>query len=248
MELLGLPRDAAGRLVLVLAIVLALDLQAPWVAFDGTHISPARFSLPMLLVAGLLIAAAGSVIYAPFRQRPYYAAYPVVLGAAAFGAAATLTLMVGPFASPLSAAFVAHVLASPVVAQNLANPTPVSTPPTIELAADIGLYVFLGGSAIFTVAGYQLFVNAAVSSAVPAATAGQANPAATSPSAAPGRVEPAAFVSAGMSTPSDRGSLPPPPSRDQAGVVLPGSAGWDRPMDAPSRRNPPSSRSALGRR
>jgi len=169
-ELLAIPRDTPGRLVLVLALLLAADLFAPWIAFDGTHVAPARFSVPMVLVVGLLVAAAVSVIYAPFRQRAYYAAYPVVLGAAAFGAAATLTLLLGPFASPLTATFVAHVLAAPVVAQNLANLTPVSMPPTLALAADTGLYVFLLGSASLTVAGYQAFVNAVTAAAAPAAS------------------------------------------------------------------------------
>jgi hypothetical protein len=263
-ELLAIPRDTPGRLVIVLALLLAADLFAPWAVFDGTHVAPAHFSVPMVLAVGLLVAAAVSVIYAPFRQRAYYAAYPVVLGAAAFGAAATLTLMLGPLASPLTATFVAHVLAAPVVAQNLANPTPMTSPPTLALAADTGLYVFLLGSASLTVAGYQLFINAVTAAAAPVARVpyplGQVAPVAAGAVAnAPGALPAAsraADVTAGAPAPQwgpahaasapaasqvAAGAVPSAAGNGQGGVILPGTEGWNRVPEAPAvgRNAPP---------
>ncbi len=260
-ELLAIPRDAPGRLVLVLALLLAADLFAPWIAFDGSHVAPARFSLLVVLGVGLLVAAAASVVYAPFRQRAYYAAYPVVLGAAAFGAAATLTLIVGPLASPLTATFVAHVLAAPVVAQNLATPAPVNSPPTLALAADTGLYVFLIGSASLTVAGYQLFVNAVTAAAAPVArmphplgraesfepvagvAAGMARVQVVMPpvsrvadSAAGAPVTgwgPAYAASAAASSQVAAGASPTAAGNGPTGVVLPGTEDWNRAPEAP---------------
>ncbi len=263
--LLAIPRDTPGRLVLVLALLLAADLFAPWIAFDGSHVAPARFSLLALLVAGLLVAVAASVVYAPFRQRAYYAAYPVVLGAAAFGAAATLTLMVGPLASPLTDAFVAHVLATPIMAPVAANPNLVNSPPTLALAADTGLYVFLIGSASLTVAGYQLFVNAVTAAAAPvvrvphplgrveavepvmgvaAGVAGvmpQASRASDSAAGAPAlNWGPASAASAAASSQA-AATLPSAAGNEWTGVVLPGTEGWSRVPETPAvgRNAPP---------
>lgn len=255
LQQVSIPRDAAGRLVLVVAVILALDLEAPWIAFDGTSISPARFVLPALLVAALLLAAAASVVYSPLRRNPYAAVYPVVLGAAAFGAAATLTLMVGPFAPALSATFVAHVLAAPVVVQNLANPDPVLSPPTIALAADTGLYVFLLGSAILAAAAYQRVVRSAAALAgpavAPASTVGAGRTAFDGAADAPTHPERAVATASGPTSAADRGELPaspPTPAAEPPGVVLPGSSGWDRPSDAPLGRSAPNSRGLpLGR-
>jgi hypothetical protein len=254
-EALSIPRDPPGRLVLALALVLAADLQAPWVAFDGTHIAPARFSLPMLLVTGLFLAAAASVVYAPFRQRAYYAVYPLLLGAAAFGAAATLTLMVGPLASPLTATFVAHVLAAPEISGSLSNPNATTT---LALAADTGLYVFLIGSAALTVAGYQLFVNAVAAGAA-LVPRGALVPSAVGPAAAAGvrlsdsrLSDPmgralAASNPASAATADQTATAAPPSGALRPAVVLPGAEGWTRTPDMPAvGRNAPSSRSLRG--
>jgi hypothetical protein len=135
------------------------------VAFDGGHLTPVRFGLPTLLVAALFVATAASVVYTPLRQRIAYAAFPLVLGAAALGASGVLWLVVGPLGASVASAFVAHVLANPSVGQ-YTNLAPVG-PPTIELAPDIGLYAFILGAAGLTAAGYQLLVSAMEVAAAP---------------------------------------------------------------------------------
>jgi hypothetical protein len=255
-ELLAIPRDAPGRLVLIVALVLAADLQAPWIAFDGTHVAPSHFTALMLLVTGLLLAAAASVIYSPLRARAYFAAYPLVLGAASFGATAVLALLAGPLASPLMATFVAHVMADPAIDRNLANP--ISSPPTLALAADTGLYVFLIGTLILGVAGYQILVNAVAAAAPPHSIA--AAPVAGRPAqsgadggtihgARPHEEATAGVPPATVPGPSSRGPESGPSTRGptRTSVVLPGSDGWNQAPEAPPvGRNAPSPRGMQG--
>ncbi len=253
-RLISVPKDAAGRLVLVLSLLLCADLFAPWVAFDGTHVVPARFFVPSLLVTGLFAVAMAVALYTPFRQAPYYAAYPVVLGAAAFGGAALLALIVGPLATPITSAFIAHILAD--AANNGTLLIDPQQPPSISLAADTGLYVFLIGSAILTVAGYQLLILAA--SARPAMTImAQLAPAALLPLPAP-ELETATVTAGslgdGDSAPSGVPFASPAdltashanggaPRTTPASVILPGSDEWTRTPNSPNiARNAPQLR------
>lgn len=260
-RLLSIPRDAAGRLVLVLSLLLAADLFAPWIALDGTHVAPSRFSLATLLLLALFAASAIVALYAPFRQAPYYAAFPAVLGAVTFGASALLALLAGPLSSTLTDALVAHVLASPAINGNLlVDP---QSPPTLALAADTGLYVFLIGAGILTVSGFQLIIAAAnfrpalasqpVAAAVTGMGTGQGTAAPTADIATEGgggatsdsvRGDGASAtatatidgsrVAAVTSGPANPASVAAP------AVILPGSEEWSRAPQAPSvARNAP---------
>jgi hypothetical protein len=253
-QLMGIPHDAAGRLVLVLSLLMAADLLAPWIAFDGDTITPSRFGLPVLFVAALLVAAAASVMYAPLRARLAYAAFPLVLGAAALGAATVLWLLVGPLASDVSARFVAHVLANPAVLRFTTVAS--SGPPTLALSPDAGLYAFLLGAAGLTIAGYQFLVSAAAANAslsLPALTA-------TPPAAEEPPVSGAAEDASGLPIPQPLTRAAPqvaapavapaltqtPPATDapttqtpaQTGlppaVILPGTADWHRASETPA--------------
>ncbi|HEX6820329.1 MAG TPA: zinc ribbon domain-containing protein [Ktedonobacterales bacterium] len=258
-RLIGIPRDTVGRLVLVLSLLLAADLFAPWIAFDGAHVAPVHFFIPSLLLMGLFAISAAVAVYTPFRHGPYYAALPVVLGAAAFGAAALLAIVVGPLASPLTNAVVARIL------DDMGGgfpPTDSFTVPSISLAGDTGLYVFLIGSGILTVAGYQMMIFAAsarsivvspaiapqhlaVASAVASADGGAAHGQTSDRSH--GDVEmPASALSASSHPAGSADALPAPASAGS--VALPGSAEWSRAPDVPNvGRNVPPLRGLTSR-
>lgn len=267
-RLISVPRDTAGRLVLVLSLLLAADLFAPWIALDGTHIALAQFVLPSLLLAGLFAVAAAVAVYTPFRQAPYYAAFPVVLGAATFGASALLAVLVGPLASPLTNALLVRILTD-AGGFSPGDSVALPTVPLISLAGDTGLYVFLIGSVVLTVAGYQMMILAAgarsavASAAIAPATAvphvGVATEA-TQPIGAAAAHEHSGHHSHGDAQPPAP-ALPAPvapaaadgPDLTRAttsagSVALPGSEAWTRAPDVPNiGRNVPPLRGLTNR-
>jgi len=239
-ERLGLPRDQPGRWVLIISLLLAADLYIPWVGFPDAHIAPSQFGTPAVIAAALLLAAGASVIYAPLRQRPYYAAFPMVLGAAALGAGGVLWLLLGPFASPLTEALVAHALANPALERFVIQDASVAS--GLIPVPDAGLYAFVLGSAILTIAGYRLFVEAVAVTVSPRPRP-IAEDAARAIGEAPDEDDAGSPLAAGgaagiaPSAPPAGPALAEGPSRGASdgwpGIALPGTASWERASERP---------------
>src|SRR5258708_4728580 len=145
----GLPRDAAGRALLITVLTLLLDLLAPWINLYGTRWAPAQAGTPIFVVVVLLGLALTPLTRPALRKSPLAAAAPLAVGAAGFGAAALLWA---------SLALGAGVGASPAFSAPGGLAVPVAP------VADFGLYLFLFGAGVLMYTGYQLFLTAARSS------------------------------------------------------------------------------------
>jgi hypothetical protein len=246
----GFPRDTLGRAVIFTVLAMCADLVAPWVMLDGERIAPSTVGLPILGAVVVLGLAAVPVIRPSLRATPLYAAAPLAIGAASFGAAGAVWLR-----TALSSGAADVNSSSPLRVANFAF-SPV-------YIADVGLYLFLAGAVVLVCIGYQLFlaaarasalaelratapapVLAATRSAVPAAATAVAP--ASAPSIALASAEPTA-APVGPQTGDGGGGTAhadsPPPSanghRDQK-IALPGSPAWGQAPALPAYQRPSS--------
>ena len=153
LALFALPGDVTGRLVVVLPLLLAADLLAPWIVLGDAQIAPARAGLFALVVALPFALIAAMTVYLPFRQRPVLAAVPLVVSALALGGGLILLLMVGPFGGRVVSLIGGGTIARLNVFIVSGTQTPIPGP--LPLAPDIGLYAFIVGAGALVVASYR---------------------------------------------------------------------------------------------
>lgn len=155
----GFPRDTNGRVLLIAAVLMALDLLVPWIDQFGHSVAPAQLGLPMLLVVAALAAAVVPLVRPAFRAQPSLAVIPVIVGSML-----------------LSLSIVFWGIVSWTAFQ--AAQTPPDTLPDGTLAAqtpalgpDVGIYLFILGCFVLIVTGYHQFLEAARGSAPAGAVA-----------------------------------------------------------------------------
>ncbi|HEX8034948.1 MAG TPA: hypothetical protein VF510_13920 [Ktedonobacterales bacterium] len=251
----GLPRDTAGRVLLLTAIALAADLLAPWSIVYGQQKTMAANGTPAMALLALFILAALPIMRPDYRARPLFAVAPLAVGAFCLGAGIFYWAILGrenatyqPVANSWSSQGVI-IGSHSVIAQPVVSP-------------DFGLYLFLIGGAVLAVVGYQLFLQAALASAratiTPAAQPASpqlstvpssasmplATPIAPAmPIAAPTAASsPLAVVSAPESQPVPASSSTAVPARPTGTpdrpIALPGSAAWNEPPALPTYVRP----------
>ncbi|MGZ3585255.1 MAG: hypothetical protein ACXVCT_21130, partial [Ktedonobacterales bacterium] len=245
----GLPRDAAGRVLLLTTIALAADLLAPWSVVYGQQKTMVASGTSAMALLALFILAALPLMRPDYRARPLYAVAPLAVGAFCLGA--------GIFYWALLARENASF--QPVADTSSSSGAAISSQPIIlqpVVVPGFGLYLFLIGGAVLAVVGYQLFLQAALASARATVTpAGQpaspqlstvpssaSMPLAT-PIAAPAAASsPLAAVSASESQPASATSSPAVPGRPAGTpvrpIALPGSAAWNEPPMLPTYTRP----------
>ncbi len=247
----GLPRDPAGRLLLLIVVALAADLLAPWSIVYGQQKTMAANGASAWALLALFALAALPLLRPDYRVRPRFAVAPLAVGAFCLGAGIVYWALlirenaaIQPVADPSSA---------PVDVVGVSS-HPIMWQPTI--GPGFGLYLFLIGSAVLAFVGYRLFLHAAVATAralgsqaaqpasaqlstVPAAPAAPAS----MPHAAPIPTAPAIAAPAAASSPlaavSASESAPAPSAAPAAGhIALPGSAAWNEAPKIPTHIRP----------
>ena len=166
----GLPRDAQGRALLITIVAMAADILAPWRVVFGQHVPLTESGLPALGVLVLVALALAPLTKPIYRRQPSVAVAPLLVGAVSLGIALTYW----GFIPQLNAQAVQGISAGsgPLLSSPLAN---------VVISPDIGLYLFVLGSGVLILVGYQIFLaaataaatvrSAAVSVAAPPATA-----------------------------------------------------------------------------
>jgi hypothetical protein len=237
LALFALPGDVTGRLVVVLPLLLAADLLAPWIVLGDAQIAPARAGLFALVVALPFALIAAMTVYLPFRQRPVLAAIPLVVSALALGGGLVLFLMVGPFGGRIVNLIGEGTLARLKVFLVSGTQTPIPGP--LPLAPDIGLYAFVVGAGVLVVASYRrldALITSQYSAAAPVTTPAMA-PTAPAQSSQEASKVPEGGASGAGSTESQSVKNRPSASR----APLPGTPGWNEAPQLPAivRNAPP---------
>jgi hypothetical protein len=235
LALFALPGDVTGRLVVVLPLLLAADLLAPWIVLGDAQIAPARAGLFALVVALPFALIAAMTVYLPFRQRPVLAAIPLVVSALALGGGLILLLMVGPFGGRVVSLIGGGTIARLNVFIVSGTQTPIPGP--LPLAPDIGLYAFIVGAGALVVASYRrldALITSQYSVAVPVAAPAPTAPEQASeeaPKTLEGRASSANL--SGTQLAQNQPSAPTAP--------LPGTPGWNEAPQLPAivRNAPP---------
>ena len=252
----GLPRDIDGRVLLLTAIALAADLLAPWSIVYGQQKTMAANSAPALALLALFALAALPLLRPSYRARPLFAVAPLAVGAFCLGAGifywAILTRENATYLTQSQ-------LTQPGWSNNGSVPPGGIIILQPAIVPGLGLYLFLIGGAVLAVAGYRLFLQAALASA--RATVGAtAQPAshqpvtvpspASMPSAAsispPTKIDvsaapslPLAVASATDSRPVSSVSPTPAHSATPARpIALPGTAAWNEVPNFPAHVRP----------
>lgn len=145
----GFPRDMYGRALLIAAVAMAVDLLVPWVNVFGQRQAPAQLGVLMLPVIAVLVLAVVPLIKPAFRARPVLAVLPVVVGGMLLG----LSLAAWGIVTYIS------VQISRQPQQFGPDGSLVQRPPTY--GPDVGMYLFILGSAVLIVSGYHVFLEAA---------------------------------------------------------------------------------------
>ncbi len=234
LALFALPGDVTGRLVVVLPLLLAADLLAPWIVLGDAQIAPARAGLLALVVALPFALIAAMTVYLPFRQRPVLAAIPLVVSALALGGGLILLLMVGPFGGRVVSLIGGGTIARLNVFIVSGTQTPIPGP--LPLAPDIGLYAFVVGAGALVVASYRRLDTLITSQY--SATAPVMTPAMTP--AMPGQAPEEAPQAPEGGAPGARS--PAAANRPSAPAApLPGTPGWNEAPQLPAivRNAPP---------
>lgn len=159
----GLPRDAQGRALLITVVAMAADILAPWRVVFGQHVPLTQSGLPALGVL-LLVALALAPLTKPiYRRQPSVAVAPLLAGAVSLGVALTYW----GFISQLNEQAVQGISAG-------GGPLLSSPPANVVISPDIGLYLFLLGSGVLILVGYQIFLAAATAATARSAAASPA--------------------------------------------------------------------------
>lgn len=150
----GLPRDGYGRVLLITAIAMAADLLLPWLNSFGQRQAPAQLGLPILPVVVVLVLAIVPLVRPSFRARPPLAVLPVVVGGMLLG----LSLVAWGIMT-----YASYQMSQQP--QQLGPDGTLISPPPQTVGPDVGVYLFILGSAILIVTGYHVFLEAARKSA-----------------------------------------------------------------------------------
>jgi hypothetical protein len=239
LALFALPSDVTGRLVVVLPLLLAADLLAPWIVLGDAQIAPARAGLFAVVVALPFALIAAMTVYLPFRQRPVLAAIPLVVSALALGGGLILLLMVGPFGGRVVSLIGGGTIARLNVFIVSGTQTPIPGP--LPLAPDIGLYAFIVGAGALVVASYRrldALITSQYSVAAPV----------VAPAAAPASAEqtPEEAQNPPEAVAPQANSLESRPAENRPSAPtapLPGTPGWNEAPQLPAiMRNGPQIR------
>lgn len=249
----GLPRDPAGRLLLLTAAALAADLLAPWSIVYGQQKTMAANGASAWALLALFLLAALPLLRSDYRARPHVAVVPLIVGAFCLGAgifywallARENALAASQDSSPMPSGFV-QIHSSPALSQ-------------APIAPGFGLYLFLIGSGVLAFVGYRLFLQAALATAhaTVRATAAPAiqpvspttQPATQSDSASMPQataISPATPSAAPTAASSPLAAIlsasePPPVSASTPAanhIALPGSAAWNEAPKVPTHIRP----------
>jgi hypothetical protein len=165
----GLPRDAQGRALLITVVAMAADILAPWRVVFGQHVPLTQSGLPALGVLVLVALALAPLTKPIYRRQPSVAVAPLLVGAVSLGIALTYW----GFIPQLNSQAVQGISAG-------SGPDIASLPANVVISPDIGLYLFLLGSGVLILVGYQIFLAAAsAASAAPSTAVSLAAPPAT---------------------------------------------------------------------
>lgn len=262
----GLPRDTAGRVLLLTVIALAADLLAPWSIVYGQQKTMAANHAPAVALLALFALAVLPLLRSDYRARPLFAVAPLAIGAFCLGAGifywAILDRENAVYAGQASSYGPESQWASGAAIGTQVHSSPLA--PQSPVVPGFGLYLFLIGGAVLAVVGYQLFLQAALASARATITpaAQPASPAlSTAPSptsmplatsiapvtelAAPAAASSPLAVDSTSALQPQPASLPSPaptPARPAASaaspIALPGSAAWNEPPALPAYTRP----------
>lgn len=173
----GLPRDAQGRALLITAVAMAADILAPWRVVFGQHVPLTQSGPPALAVLVLVALALAPLTKPVYRRQPSVAVAPLLVGAVCLGVGLTYW----GFIPQLNSQALQVVQGS-----NVGGPDVVSLPANVVISPDIGLYLFLLGSGVLILVGYQIFLAAVTAAtAVDAARSTAASLVAPSATASP---------------------------------------------------------------
>lgn len=260
----SLPRTSARaerELSLVLtttAVALAVDVLVPWMDAGTTRVPLVRAGTAVWFLLLALAAVVFVTMRVGLRHHAVWSALPFALGVFLLGAALTLWTMLprlGPAPTSISTIVRSSTGSADTPPPLIGWHGAVSVIATSTYTPDVGLYTFIGGSAILAFAGFLLLRRAPA----PAIRTVSSAAAAVAPiPVAPGTaaVLPAVFASASAAAPGARGQPervefraasrdPAAPSAGRAetptaptlppGVVLPGTPAWNQPHDRPLR-------------
>ena len=156
----GWPRDALGRLLLLIVLTLAVDLfLLPWRLVGSQHETlPAPAGMA---IAVLVLLAAVPLFHPALRRRPMWAILPVLVGGVCLG---------------IGVAFWVNPTPPTIFVSGLTGRFPTGDDIISGGAIpDVGLFGFLIGALILVGVGYQIFLAAARNSGVvPVVTAAAA--------------------------------------------------------------------------
>jgi hypothetical protein len=131
---------------------LAADLLAPWSIVYGQRQTMMHFGAPAWGLVALFALAALPLVRPAYRHDSLISVLPLVVGTFCAGIGAMYWLLL----------FRENEQASAISAPVPLNGSIVSAPGVV-IAPDVGLYLFLLGSTVLAVIGYQLFLAAAAS-------------------------------------------------------------------------------------
>ncbi len=228
LDTFGLPKDWAGRAVILAALAMAANLLTPWATLGQRHVSAAQYGAPAIALLTTFAMAMVPVLHPSLRRQTLYAVIPLLVGAFCLGIGA------------LGWVYLFYMSAT------LAR----ETIPFVE-SADVGLYLFMVGSGALIALGYHLFLAAATARAAFGDDMFKTPPPppATKPSSAivtadtPGDTLQMLGASADAGHPHDTAAatvspplVQPPVDGTEPGlsVVLPGSAEWSRTPEPPA--------------
>jgi hypothetical protein len=156
----GLPRDAQGRALLITVVAMAADILAPWRVVFGQHVPLTQSGLPALGVLVLVALALAPLTKPIYRHQPSVAVAPLLVGAVSLGVALTYWGFIPQLNSQAAQGINAG-----------GGPDITNLPANIVISPDIGLYLFLLGSGVLILVGYQIFLAAATAAASARSTA-----------------------------------------------------------------------------
>jgi hypothetical protein len=229
-------------------LAMAVDVLAPWVTLGQTHLPLARLGAPVLLLLAAL-ALPLAALRPALRRQPIWAALPLTLGAVCLGAGVGMWAVLAWLSPRLT--FISTNVSSPALGQ--------PTPTVLSFSPDLGLFLFLAASALLVLSGYQFFLasrDARLREAyvvrspseipfpytlyalqAPASAAGVGGGATLPLNNHPGSLLAEALTAPGQAeappAPTDPDSAPAPPATHVA-PILPGTAAWSQPQEAPS--------------
>ena len=231
----GWPRDALGRILLLIVLALEVDLfLLPWRIVGTQH-----ETLPTaagVAIAVLVLLAAVPLFHPRLRRQPLWTVIPVLVGGVCLG---------------IGAAFWANPSPPTIFVSGFHSaPLPFTSNDAITGGAvpDVGMFGFFIGALILIGVGYQLFLAAARNSVVvPLATAVavRTKNVPVSPVVVPRlsgtpEIQEVNAVAAASEQETGEQSRAQTVVPKPAEITLPGSEAWSRTLDSPVFQRPKS--------